>query len=151
DRGRTHADETELAHRRRPAVSERPDRERDEVRPLAEVVAAPGELQPTQLRILEDLRQRPQPSAQPQGAHARRISWVGGREKGRDQLRSIREAMIPSVSRSHDIDTTFAVYEGGRSSIHRIPSAATSDGSQMEWSASGAFARNPSLATGTSM
>ncbi len=43
------------------------------------------------------------------------------------------------------------VYVDGCSSIHTMPSAATSDGSQSEWSASGMLKTNPSDATGTSI
>ena len=43
------------------------------------------------------------------------------------------------------------VYEAGCRSIQQIPSAATSLGSQSEWSRSGALATNPSDATGTSI
>ncbi len=42
-------------------------------------------------------------------------------------------------------------YEAGCSSIHRTPSAATSHGSQVERSAPGVLATNPSDATGRSM
>ena len=42
-------------------------------------------------------------------------------------------------------------YSTGCRSTQRIPSAATSEGSQSDWSSSGAFAANPSEKTGTSI
>ncbi len=59
--------------------------------------------------------------------------------------------MIPSSARSRAIPTLLPVYEGGWRIIQTIPSAASSVGSQSEWSISGKFAMNPSDATGRSM
>ena len=59
--------------------------------------------------------------------------------------------MIPSRRARWNIDSRRPEYSGGWRSIHRMPSAATSGGSQSDRSTPGVFAMNPSEATGTSI
>ena len=65
--------------------------------------------------------------------------------------RAARLGMIPCSARSCAMPSLWPVYDGGWASIQRMPSAATSGGSQSEWSKSGSAARKPSDATGMSI
>ena len=59
DRGRDHPDHAHDADRGSAALVVGVDRERDEVRPVADQRPGPGELEPAQIRVREDLPERP--------------------------------------------------------------------------------------------
>ena len=53
--GREHSQESDHSHGERPAVAVGVDRERDDVSPVPDVEAAPGELEPTQIGVRQHL------------------------------------------------------------------------------------------------